>query len=61
MAPATAAAASTAVPSCVVVPELTEGPYFVDENINRADIRSDTSTGTIKPGTPLNLAFNAAQ
>jgi protocatechuate 3,4-dioxygenase beta subunit len=57
----TAAAASTAVPSCVVVPELTEGPYFVDENINRADIRSDTSTGTIKPGTPLNLAFNVAQ
>jgi protocatechuate 3,4-dioxygenase beta subunit len=43
------------------VPELTEGPYFVDENINRSDIRSDTNTGTIKPGTPLNLAFNVAQ
>jgi protocatechuate 3,4-dioxygenase beta subunit len=54
-------AASTAVPSCVVVPELTEGPYFVDENINRSDIRSDTSTGTIKPGTPLVLTFNISQ
>ncbi|MGE0057868.1 MAG: intradiol ring-cleavage dioxygenase [Dehalococcoidia bacterium] len=58
---ASVAAASTAVPSCVVVPALTEGPYFVDENINRSDIRSDTGTGTIKPGTPLVLTFNVSQ
>jgi protocatechuate 3,4-dioxygenase beta subunit len=60
-AAATATPATTAVPSCVVVPELTEGPYFVDENINRSDIRSDTNTGTIKPGTPLTLTFNVSQ
>ena len=56
-----ATAASTPVPSCVVVPELTEGPYFVDENLDRSDIRSDPTSGTIKPGTQLNLAFNVAK
>ena len=28
-------------PSCVVRSEQTEGPYFVDERLNRSDIRSD--------------------
>jgi hypothetical protein len=27
----------------VVVPELTEGPYYVNENLDRSDIRIDTS------------------
>ncbi len=45
------------VPSCVVRPELTEGPYFVDEKLNRSDIRSDPSTGDLRPGTLLALAF----
>ena len=27
--------------TCVVKPALTEGPYFVDELLNRSDIRSD--------------------
>ncbi len=59
--PAPATGATTAVPACVVVPELTEGPYFVDENLNRSDIRSDSVSGTIKPGAPLTLLFNVAQ
>lgn len=42
--------------SCVVRPEQTEGPYFVDERLNRFDIRSDAADGRIMPGTPLNLA-----
>src|SRR5205809_329731 len=44
----TAAAAVTqitagtgAAPSCVVRPEKTEGPYYVNEDLNRSDIRSD--------------------
>ena len=37
-------------PSCVVRPELTEGPYFVDERLNRSDIRSDPDTGVVRPG-----------
>jgi protocatechuate 3,4-dioxygenase beta subunit len=45
------------VPSCVVVPELTEGPYYVDTGLERADIRPDTTTGTVSAGVPLILAF----
>ncbi|MEA2677000.1 MAG: hypothetical protein QOJ81_1141 [Chloroflexota bacterium] len=48
---------SVAIPSCVVRPEQTEGPYFVDERLNRADIRADTSSGTVEQGTPFALAF----
>jgi hypothetical protein len=46
-----------AVPACVVRPETTEGPYFVDEGLNRSDIRSDPATGEIRPGLPLELVF----
>ena len=51
------AAASTLGPSCVVRPEQTGGPYFVDERLNRSDIRSDPTDGRIKPGTPLALTL----
>ncbi|MDB5810798.1 MAG: twin-arginine translocation pathway signal protein [Betaproteobacteria bacterium] len=40
---------------CVVTPEQTEGPYFVDERLNRADIRSDPADGSVKDGAPLTL------
>jgi protocatechuate 3,4-dioxygenase beta subunit len=40
---------------CVVRPALTEGPYFVDERLNRSDIRSDPATGTVKEGVPLRI------
>jgi protocatechuate 3,4-dioxygenase beta subunit len=66
-ASATAATAGTsappavAVPSCIVRPGLTEGPYFVDEKLNRADIRSDPSDGTSRPGAPLTLTMNVAR
>jgi protocatechuate 3,4-dioxygenase beta subunit len=52
-----AAAAVAADPSCVVRPEMTEGPFFVDERLNRSDIRSDPSDGSIRPGVPLALGF----
>lgn len=52
---------SAAAPDCVVKPELTEGPYFVDERLNRSDIRTDTSTGTAKEGIALALAFKVSQ
>ena len=41
--------------SCVTKPSLTEGPFFVDEKLNRADIRSDPSNNTVKPGTLLKV------
>jgi len=53
-------AAAAAAPSCVVRPELTEGPYFVDEKLERSDIRSDPSDGSVKPGTLLAIAFNVS-
>lgn len=49
------------LPACVVRPALTEGPYFVDEKLNRSDIRSDPSDGSVKEGLPLQLAFRVSQ
>jgi protocatechuate 3,4-dioxygenase beta subunit len=50
-----------ALPNCVVRPELTEGPYFVDEMLNRSDIRVEPSDDSIKEGTLLRLIFNVSQ
>src|SRR5882724_11540570 len=36
----------------------TEGPYWVEENLNRSDIRTDPSDGSIRPGILLNLKIN---
>lgn len=44
--------------SCVAKPELTEGPYFVDERLNRSDIRSNTSNGAVRGGALLALTVN---
>jgi protocatechuate 3,4-dioxygenase beta subunit len=54
---AAATAAATALPSCIVRPALTEGPYFVDEKLDRSDIRSDPGTGAVRPGAILMLNF----
>ena len=43
---------------CVVRPELTLGPYFVDEQLNRSDVRSEPSDGSVKEGVQLTLAIN---
>jgi protocatechuate 3,4-dioxygenase beta subunit len=45
---------------CVVRPQQTEGPYFVDEKLQRSDIRSDPATGEVRPGAMLALAFNVS-
>jgi protocatechuate 3,4-dioxygenase beta subunit len=49
------------LPPCVVKPELTEGPYFVDDKINRSDVRSDTESGAVREGSPLELEFRVLQ
>ena len=51
------AVASPQDPLCVVRPEQTEGPYFVDERLNRSDIRIDPTDGQVKPGAPLALTL----
>jgi len=43
--------------SCVLIPSKTEGPYFVDEKLNRSDIRTDPSDGTARPGMPVTLTM----
>ncbi len=45
---------------CVVRPAMTEGPYYVDEKLDRSDIRSDPGDGTVKEGARLALTFNVS-
>jgi protocatechuate 3,4-dioxygenase beta subunit len=49
--------AQAATTSCVLTAAKTEGPYFVDEKLNRSDIRADPSDGTVQPGTPVALTL----
>jgi protocatechuate 3,4-dioxygenase beta subunit len=53
--------ASSSLPACVARPALTEGPYFVDERLNRSDIWLDPSDNSIKAGAPLRLEFRVSQ
>ncbi len=50
----------TTLPKCIVSPEQTEGPYFVDEKLNRSDIRLDPADGKIKDGVPLQLTLRVS-
>ena len=47
--------------TCVVKPQQTEGPYFVDERLNRSDIRMDPTDGSVVEGVPLDLTFNVSR
>jgi protocatechuate 3,4-dioxygenase beta subunit len=52
---------AAALPACVVRPEQTEGPFFIDEQSNRSDIRSGPFDDSVKPGTPLRLQFQVSR
>jgi protocatechuate 3,4-dioxygenase beta subunit len=52
---------AAALPRCVAKPELTVGPYFLDKQLDRSDIRIEPTTGVESPGTPLQLAFRVQQ
>ncbi|MEO5950851.1 MAG: intradiol ring-cleavage dioxygenase [Chloroflexia bacterium] len=56
-APTAITTATATLPACVVRPALTEGPYFVDERLNRSDIRANTSDGVVSQGVPLQITF----
>jgi hypothetical protein len=45
----TTEAAAASVPDCVLMPELTEGPYYLDLDLVRSDVTGD------RPGLPLDL------
>ena len=55
-----AEAAPFRLPACVVRPQQTEGPYFLDLKLNRQDIRSDPTDGSVCDGAPLHLAFQVS-
>lgn len=51
--------AGLAFAGCVMRPEQTEGLYFVDDMLNRSEVRSDPTDGIVKRGAPLELtSFN---
>ncbi|PYO08956.1 MAG: twin-arginine translocation pathway signal protein [Gemmatimonadetes bacterium] len=52
---------TTGSATCVLTAALTEGPYFVDELLNRSDIRTDPVTGAVSTGIPLALTFNVSR
>ena len=39
----------------------TQGPFWLDDNLQRADIRSDPSDGTTRPGVPLTLKLRVTR
>ena len=45
---------------CVVRPASTQGPYYVDEKLERSDIRSDPTDGTFRDGATLDLTVNVS-
>jgi protocatechuate 3,4-dioxygenase beta subunit len=47
--------------TCVLRPEQTEGPFFVDDVLARSDIRTDPGDGAARPGTPLSLTLSIAR
>lgn len=51
---------SSDMPACLITPEQTEGPYFVDERLNRSDIRLDPSDGKLTAGIPLKLDLSVS-
>jgi protocatechuate 3,4-dioxygenase beta subunit len=54
-------APATSLPPCFGKLSQTLGPYFVEEKLNRSDIRTDAASGAIKEGLPLQLEFRLSQ
>jgi protocatechuate 3,4-dioxygenase beta subunit len=54
-----AGATLTGVPAlaCVLSPTIEEGPFFVDEHLNRSDLTAGTARAGVVGGTPLRLAL----
>ncbi|WP_248962405.1 dioxygenase family protein [Sphaerisporangium perillae] len=63
MAATTTSSSSSGGPTvnCIAKPEQTEGPYFVDEKLNRSDIRTDPSDGSVVKGAVFVLNLGVLQ
>jgi protocatechuate 3,4-dioxygenase beta subunit len=53
--------AMAATNQALLTPEMTEGPYWVDTQLDRSDIIYDPSNETLQSGFPLLLAINVSQ
>ena len=53
--------AAMAAPTCVVRPQQTEGPYFVDARLHRSDIRAEPSGGPMSEGVPVRVGFQVSR
>ena len=47
--------------SVVLTPEETEGPYWVDEQLNHSDLATDPTDNSVQVGLPLVLAVTVSQ
>lgn len=61
--PAGGAADSVDIDSlaCVLSPQMTEGPFFVDEKLERSDLLEGESEASVTSGTPLELTLGVYQ
>ncbi|RYG34094.1 hypothetical protein EON81_16450 [bacterium] len=41
----------------VATPQVTEGPFFVDEKLNRSNLLGDATRASVANGLPLTLSF----
>lgn len=48
---------ASTMPACVVTPKQTEGPFFIDERLQRSDLRADPAGAAIREGTLLMLTL----
>ena len=55
------AAAAAPGAACVVRPAQPQGPFFIDERLERSDIRVDTRDGVLRPGLPLDITFRVTR
>lgn len=51
------AAGASGLLACVASPAIEEGPFFVDERLNRSDLTTGTTNPGVTRGIPLRLAF----
>ena len=49
------------LPKCIVRPSQTAGPYFVDTDLDRSDIRADPTDGSVCDGALLALEFRVSR
>jgi hypothetical protein len=51
----------SALAACDPTPPQTQGPFWLDDNLQRVDIRTDPSDGTTRPGVPLTLKLRVTR